>query len=98
MFQTHLYYQLLLQSCTKFIDEEIKLVNPAVIVAMGGATIRHFYPDVKGSWSELCGRVIYNKELDANIVFGINPQMCFFREEAQAMMDDVFRKVYEMVE
>jgi DNA polymerase-3 subunit alpha len=87
-----------LLSCTKFIDEEIKLVNPAVIVAMGGATIRHFYPDVKGSWSELCGRVIYNKELDANIVFGINPQMCFFREEAQAMMDDVFRKVYEMVE
>ena len=87
-----------LLSCTKFIDEEIKMVNPAVIVAMGGATIRHFYPDVKGSWSELVGRVVYNKELDANIVFGINPQMCFFREEAQSMMDDVFKKVYEMVE
>lgn len=87
-----------LLSCTKFIDEEIKIVNPAVIVAMGGAAIRHFYPDIKGSWSELVGRVIYNKELDANIVFGINPQMCFFRQEAQAMIDDVFRKVYEMVE
>lgn len=86
-----------LLACRKFIDEEIRIVNPAVIVCMGGASIRHFYPDIKGSWSELVGRVVYNKELDASIVFGINPQMCFFRDEAQGMIDDVFRKVSQIV-
>lgn len=84
-------------SCRKFINREIEVVNPAVIVCLGGAAIRHFYPDIKGSWSELCGRVVYNKQLDASIVFGITPGMTFFREEAVEMLNDVFRKVYEMV-
>lgn len=84
-------------SCRKFIDKEIEIVNPAVIVCLGGGAIRHFYPDIKGSWDELCGKVVYNKQLDASIVFGINPNMTFFRSEAIDMLNDVFRKVYEMV-
>ena len=86
-----------LTACSNILSREIKAVNPAVIVALGGSAIRHFYPDIKGSWSELCGRVIYNKELDANIVCGINPQMCYFREEAGEMLLDVFKKVKTML-
>lgn len=87
-----------LLSCQKFIETEIKVINPPVIVALGGATIRHFFPDIKGSWAELAGRVIYSKELDASIVCGINPQMCYFREEAQEMLNDIFKKVAEIVD
>lgn len=87
-----------LLNCTKFIDEEIRIVNPGVIVAMGGATIRHFFPDIKGSWSELCGRVIYHKELNASIVLGVNPAMAYFREEVVGMMVDIFNKVNQIVD
>ena len=96
--ETKTFSNAVLLECTKYLDEEIRVVNPAVIVAMGGATIRHFFPDIKGSWSELCGRVIYHKELDASIILGLNPAMCFFREEAQGMIDDVFNKVYQITE
>ena len=77
--------------CKKHLDDEIKLVNPALIICLGGASIRYFYPEVKGGWQELCGQVRYNKELDATIVFGINPLMMYFREEAKKMLTDVFK-------
>jgi len=86
-----------INGCKGFLDEEIAVMSPPVIVCMGGASIRHFVPDVKGGWKDLCGQVVYNKELDANIVFGINPSMTAFRDEAQEMIDDVFRKVYEIL-
>lgn len=83
--------------CKKYLDEEIAIIKPPVIVCLGGASIRHFVPDVKGGWKDLAGQVIYNKELDANIVFGINPGMIAFREEAQSILNDVFGKVAEII-
>jgi DNA polymerase-3 subunit alpha len=86
-----------LLECSKFLEEEIRIVQPGVIVAMGGATIRYFAPDIRGGWSELCGKSIYSKQYDCHILFGVNPQIGFFRDEVVGMMVDVFKKVDQIV-
>lgn len=83
--------------CKRHLNEEIELIKPPLIVCLGGAAIRHFYPEVRGGWSELSGQVHYHKELDATIVFGINPQMMYFREEAYKMLVDVFKTVRQIL-
>jgi DNA polymerase-3 subunit alpha len=82
--------------CGKLLSEEIKMVNPGVIVALGGAAIRYLLPELKGGWEELAGKVYYSKTLDCSVVCGPNPQMAFFREEIPGILQNVFEKVYEM--
>jgi len=79
------------------LDKEIELLNPAVIVCLGGAAIRHVWPDAKGSWDQLCGQVIYDEKKDRSIVFGMNPSMIAFRPDEQSRLDDVFATVMDMV-
>src|SRR5690606_7653234 len=66
-------------ACSPWLEKEIELVQPSVIVCMGGNVSRHFAPDLKGGIEELAGRVIYDKKRDANIVLGINPGMLHFK-------------------
>lgn len=87
-----------LLACQKFIDEEIRVINPAVIVCLGSAATKHFFPDIKGNWSELSGRVIYNKELNTSIVLGPNPMMAAFKDEVPEILESVFRKVSEIID
>lgn len=62
-----------ISGCGKWLNMEIEALKPAVIVTMGGNAARFFAPGVKGSPTDLAGTVVFNKELDASIIFGINP-------------------------
>lgn len=79
------------------LEREIELLNPPVIIALGGGAIRHFYPDVKGGIGDLTGRVEYDKERDCNVAFGINPQMIYPRPEMQETLDELIANVADMV-
>lgn len=83
--------------CKGYLEKEMSIIAPPVIVCMGGAAIRHFYPEAKGGWAEMCGQVIYDKERDATIIFGINPAMTYFRDEAKGMIVDVFKILKEVL-
>jgi DNA polymerase-3 subunit alpha len=86
-----------IKGCTGYLLREIELLKPPVIVALGGAVIRHFVPDAKGGADELAGKVIFNVALDANIVLGFNPMMIAFDPDKMALLTDIFRKVAAMV-
>jgi DNA polymerase-3 subunit alpha len=83
--------------CRKHLNAEVEIVKPSVILCLGGAAIRHFYPEAKGGWSEMCGQVIYDKNLDATLVFGLNPQMIFFKPEVEKHLVDVFKIVRDIL-
>ena len=83
--------------CSVFLDKEVKVINPAIIICLGSASIRHFIPDIKGNAEALCGQIHYLKELDATIVCGINPEMAFFKPHVTDLLEDVFTKVLKMI-
>jgi len=87
----------MINGCSQFIDREVEILKPPVIVALGGASIRHFVPDAKGGFAELCGQVVYVPKLDASIIFGISPMMCHFEPSRIEMLEAVFETAASMV-
>lgn len=86
-----------INGCSPYLHKEIEWLRPPVIIALGSATVRHLVPGVKGGFAELCGQVHYSSDLDASIVFGLNPQMIFHDGDKQLMLNDAFKKVASMV-
>lgn len=87
-----------LNGCRKFIEKELELVKPSVIVALGSASIKFLMPGIKGSTAELAGKAFYDPKLDATIVCGINPQQVHFDPSKTEILDATFRKVAEILE
>ena len=82
-----------INGCSKFLDRELELIKPAVIVALGSATIKRFMPGLKGGTAEVVGKAIYDPALDATIVCGINAQQIGFDPDKQEVLDSVFVEV-----
>jgi len=76
-----------------YLQAEIATLKPPVIVLLGSITVRTFLPDFKGKASEAAGKVIYHKDLDANLVVGFNPGEIYHSPEKQADMNEVFAAV-----
>ena len=86
-----------INGCAQFLNRELEVVKPAVIVALGSAAIKRFVPGIKGSTAELAGKVIYDPKLDASIVCGINAQQVHFDPSKAAVLNDVFAKVADIL-
>lgn len=67
-----------INGCSAYLAQEIDILKPAVIIAMGSNAIRYFSPGIKGSPGDLAGKVIYRPDLDASVVFGLNPGSLHF--------------------
>lgn len=76
------------------LKKELEIIQPPVIVALGPEVARMFVPDMKGPWSDYAGKVVYNKELDANVVLGITPGAIW----VDSSKADVMKKVFEVTE
>lgn len=83
--------------CSDYLRQEIEILKPPVIVAMGGNAIRFFAPGVKGSPAELAGKVIFDPKLDASIVFGLNPAQVSFDPSKIKLLQNVCEKLQELV-
>lgn len=86
-----------INNCSGYLHEEIRMLNPGVIVALGSATIKHLLPDVKQTPSELIGKAFYNPKLDVTIVCGLNPQQCIFDASKLNGLIETFKTVAEIV-
>lgn len=82
--------------CGKFLDREIELLKPPVIVALGSKSIRQLVSDVKGGWEELCGKSHFDPVNDRTIVMGFNPAMICFDESKKSLLDAVFAQAAEI--
>lgn len=86
-----------INECASYLAYEISILQPQIIVALGGATIRNLVPAAKGSFSDLCGQTHYRGDIDCTVVFGINPQMIYMDGDKQSMLDGVFHQVASML-
>ena len=86
-----------INGCSGYLKKEIEILKPPVIVALGGAATRFLVPSAKGGYAELCGKTIYDANLDATVVMGLNPLIVYPKPEEQERLDEVFQKVAQMV-
>lgn len=80
-----------------YLDEEIEILKPSVIVLLGSITVRTFMPALKGKASDSAGKVVYSKDHDANLVIGFNPGEIYHDPEKQLAMNEVFASVAELL-
>lgn len=81
-----------------YLKQEIETLKPPVIVLMGSTTVRHFLPDFKGKASDSAGKVVYSKDLDANLIIGFSPGEIYHDSSKQTAMNEVFGVVASLTE
>lgn len=86
-----------LEAGYKILREEIALLRPPVILALGNAANKMFYPELKGSAVENAGKIIYDKATDTNIVIGFNPNQIIFNDELGEVLTELFEQIGEML-
>lgn len=84
-------------SCAHYLDKELELIKPSVIIALGSASIKRFVPGLKGGPADMAGKSIYDPILDATIVCGINAQQISFDPDKQAVLNQTFAQVAEIL-
>jgi DNA polymerase-3 subunit alpha len=87
-----------ISGCSQFLERELEVIKPAIIVALGSAAIKRFLPGLKGGVAELAGKVVFDPKLDASIVCGVSPASIHFNPGNQLVLDEVFLKVAEILE
>ena len=86
-----------ISACKPFLDREIEAIKPPIIVALGSAAIKHFIPGTKGSTAGMVGTSVFNKDLDANIVCGMNPAQIHFNPDKADELVKTFMTVAEIL-
>lgn len=87
----------MINGCSQWLKKEIEILRPPVIVAMGSNAVRYFSPGIKGTPADLAGKVIYDSELDASIVFGISPGSLFHDPSKITLVQKTFAALGELL-
>lgn len=82
-----------INGCSQFLEEELRIINPAVIVLLGAATIKKFLPGLKGGVSEHLGKAYFDAKLNATLVVGMNPIQLIFDDSKLPALEGVFQVV-----
>lgn len=83
-----------LNGCADYLDREVEVLKPSVIVCLGSASARHFLPDLKSPSAEV-GNSFYNAKLDATVVVGLTPLQTIFDDSKIALLDKTFAALKE---
>lgn len=86
----------------ELLQREIEILNPQIVLCLGTNAMRALVPSIKGTAQDNAGAVRYvkaddGKKNDRNIIIGISPGMVYFDASKQDILDDVFRKVADMI-
>lgn len=80
-----------------YLEQEIDLLRPPIIVLLGSNVTRHFIPNVKGKASDQAGKVVYNDKYDCNLVIAFSPREILHNSEKQDNMNEAFIHVAELL-
>jgi len=83
--------------CPAWLEEELRILKPPVVIILGSETFYHFFKGMKGGITEHAGRVIYDKARDLNFLIGINPATIFFDGSRQVALDAAIAKLPELL-
>jgi DNA polymerase-3 subunit alpha len=78
--------------------KEIAILQPPVIIAAGSEIARILLPDLKGPIKDLAGKVVYSKELDANVVVAINPGMIWMDPSTADILQHAFEQALQLLD
>lgn len=73
-----------IKSCSKWIDEEIKYVNPVVILAFGNTCMEYFKGEEKGIM-DMSGRTEWSNKYNAWICYCIHPASVLYHKENETL-------------
>jgi DNA polymerase-3 subunit alpha len=82
-----------LSECPVWLEEEIRILRPPVIVVLGSLTFKHFFPGQKGGINEHAGRIQFDKGRDCNLLVGINPNAIHFDPSKQDLLNGAVEKL-----
>lgn len=86
-----------LSECPVWLDKEIELLRPPVVVILGTLAFKHFVKDAKNGLNDHTGRVIYDRARDTNLLVGINPNAIHFDSSKQQILDEVIAKIADLL-
>lgn len=87
----------MINGCSDYLKQEIELLKPPVIIAMGSNAVKYFVPSIKGAPADYSGKVIFNQALDANIVLGINPSSLHFDGSKVVLLQNLCAKIATII-
>lgn len=80
-----------------FLEREIEILRPPLIIALGSNAARYFMPEIKGSAMDYVGKMFYDRKRDANILIGFTPGMVFHDPDKQMVLNDIFDRVNSLI-
>lgn len=86
-----------LDEAYKLLQEEIDIVKPPIILALGSNIGKFFNPTMKGAAIDSAGHVIYDRISDCNIIQGFAPGQIYFDPEKQETLDNLFELAADML-
>ena len=86
-----------INGCGEYLKREIDILKPPVIIALGSNSVRWFAPGVKGNPSDLAGKAIFRQDIDATVIFGINPGQIFHDPSKVTLLESAFDKLAEVI-
>lgn len=78
------------------IKEEIRILDPAIVVLAGSLAIRSVFPDIKGGLEELSGKDIYKVDENRTYLLTYNPAMLYFKPHLVDDFEKIFARVADM--
>lgn len=83
--------------CMDFLKEEVKLVQPKLIICFATNMVGAFSNERKPTMGKLTGTVTYNKEYDCYVLFSYSPQYAYYNEDkVGAKFDEAINKIGEI--
>ncbi|MPS48472.1 DNA polymerase III subunit alpha [Methylobacillus sp.] len=87
----------MINGCKGYLQREIEILKPPIIIAMGSNAVKYFAPGIKGAPADYSGKVIFNHDLDANIILGINPSSLHFDGSKITLLQGICEKLSSIV-
>jgi DNA polymerase-3 subunit alpha len=86
-----------IKTYTPFLDREVELLKPPLIVTLGTSAARHFLPDLKGDMMDHAGKMFWDEKRDAMILVGFNPQQCYHDGNKIDLLAEIFELAKSVV-
>ncbi|MGD2178451.1 MAG: uracil-DNA glycosylase, partial [Anaerolineae bacterium] len=82
------------ETCTKYLDRQLELIQPRLIVTLGRFALEHFFPARR--ISEIHGQP---QRIDAAITLPLyHPAAALYRGSLRSVMNEDFRRIPELLE
>ena len=86
-----------IKTYSPFLDQEVELLKPQLIITLGSNAMRHFIPELKGGIMDHVGSTHFLPKLDATVLIGFNPGMIYHDRDKMNDLEEVFKKAAEII-